>query len=195
MCLSVLFSAKDAPGTSTLCRLFVELFASSFPYARNSRSSGIEHRTLSRLFKDWRYKPVKPFTVNMFGSVVWFSGKNAPHKAVMTLCGALLLRPSAAYFFVTIWSLSLYILLAGTTPRTLEVGYMFEPRHTTVPGLSTLLQPTSTLSPSIAPNFLRPVSMGPPGTFTVTRVLSLFTLLVIEPAPMWALNPSTESPT
>ena len=64
---------------------------------------------------------------------------------------------------------------------------MLELRPTTVPGFSTLLQPTSTKSPSMAPNFFRPVSIWPSGSFTTTRVLSLFTLLVMEPAPIWAL--------
>ena len=47
---------------------------------------------------------------------------------------------------------------AGTTPRTQESGYTCVSRPMTVPGLSTLLQPISAKSPSIAPNFLRPVS-------------------------------------
>ena len=47
---------------------------------------------------------------------------------------------------------------AGTTPRTQESGYTCESRPMTVPGLSTLLQPIYAKSPSIAPNFLRPVS-------------------------------------
>ena len=40
----------------------------------------------------------------------------------------------------------------------MDRGYTLEPRPTTVPGFNTLLQPTSTLSPSMAPNFFRPVS-------------------------------------
>ena len=47
---------------------------------------------------------------------------------------------------------------AGTTPRTQESGYTCASRPITVPGLSTLFQPISAKSPSIAPNFLRPVS-------------------------------------
>ena len=58
---------------------------------------------------------------------------------------------------------------------------------TTVPGLSTLLQPTSTQSPRIAPNFFRPVYTASPSFFTATRVLSDFTLEVMDPAPMWLL--------
>lgn len=69
------------------------------------------------------------------------------------------------------------------------------PRPITEPGLSTLPQPTSTSSPSMAPNFLSPVSSFSPPQDTVTRVLSLLTLEVIDPAPIWERNPRIESPT
>ena len=46
----------------------------------------------------------------------------------------------------------------------------------TLPGLRTELHPTSTLSPSIAPNFFRPVSIFCSLSFTTTNVLSDFTL-------------------
>ena len=57
----------------------------------------------------------------------------------------------------------------------------------TVPGFSTLLQPTSTRSPRMAPNFFRPVSTRYAPFLTTTRVLSDFTVEVMEPAPMWLL--------
>ena len=68
-------------------------------------------------------------------------------------------------------------------------------RPITVPGFSTLLQPTSTWSPRMAPNFFRPVSRTVLPSFTVTSVLSDFTLEVMDPAPMWLLYPRMESPT
>lgn len=64
---------------------------------------------------------------------------------------------------------------------------MLLPRPTTVPGFSTELQPTSTWSPRIAPNFFLPVSIRSAPFFTVTSVLSDFTLEVMEPAPIWLL--------
>ena len=52
----------------------------------------------------------------------------------------------------------------------------------TVPGLRTLPQPTSTLSPSIAPNFFNPVSIASFSDFTTTSFLSDLTFDVMEPA-------------
>jgi len=72
--------------------------------------------------------------------------------------------------------------LAGITPLTQLVGYTLQPLPRTVPGFRTELQPTSTLSPSIAPNFLRPVSIFSVSDLTTTSVLSLLTLEVIDPA-------------
>ena len=89
----------------------------------------------------------------------------------------------------------LYICPAGTTPRTELVGYTDTPLPSTAPGFKTLLQPTSTWSPSMAPNFLSPVAMLPPSNLTTTRLLSLLTLDVMEPAPICDLYPSTLSPT
>ena len=53
----------------------------------------------------------------------------------------------------------------------------------TVPGFNTELHPTSTQSANIAPNFLSPVGISSLPSFTITSVLSDFTLEVIEPAP------------
>ena len=47
-------------------------------------------------------------------------------------------------------------------------------------------QPTSTLSPSMAPIFFQPVSMSPSSACTLTSALSELTLEVMEPAPMCA---------
>ncbi len=52
-------------------------------------------------------------------------------------------------------------------------------------GLRTELQPTSTWSPSMAPNFFNPVSISSSLSLTTTRVLSLLTLEVMDPAPIW----------
>lgn len=60
---------------------------------------------------------------------------------------------------------------------------MLEFLPTTVPGFNTLLQPTSTSSPSIAPNFFSPVSICSSAPLTTTSFLSDFTLEVMEPAP------------
>ena len=87
------------------------------------------------------------------------------------------------------------MLSAGTHPRTQDSGYTLLRGPITVPGLRTLLQPTSTRSPRMAPNFFRPVSICSAPSFTVTRVLSDFTLEVMEPAPMWLPQPRMESPT
>ena len=76
---------------------------------------------------------------------------------------------------------------SGITPRTQLTGYTLESRPTTVPGFSTLLQPTSTPSPSRAPTYFRPVGSSSPWLWITTSALSLFTLLVMDPAPMWAL--------
>ena len=46
---------------------------------------------------------------------------------------------------------------------------------------------TSTWSPRMAPNFFLPVSIRSAPFFTVTSVLSDFTLEVMEPAPIWLL--------
>ena len=62
---------------------------------------------------------------------------------------------------------------------------MWVSRPTTAPGLRTVLQPTSTRSPRMAPNFFRPVSRRRAPSFTTTEVLSDLTLEVMEPAPMW----------
>ena len=56
----------------------------------------------------------------------------------------------------------------------------------TVPGFNTVLQPISARSPSMAPTFFRPVGKRFSPSRMTTRVLSLFTLEVMEPAPMWA---------
>ena len=82
------------------------------------------------------------------------------------------------------------MLFWGTYPLTLEIGYILVCRPITVPGLSTLLQPTSTKSPRTAPIFLSPVSIFVPSyndALIVTSVLSDFTFDVIEPAPIWDL--------
>ena len=50
---------------------------------------------------------------------------------------------------------------------------------TTLPGFNTVPQPTSTSSPSMAPNFFIPVSICPSGDFTTTSFLSDFTLEVL----------------
>ncbi len=54
----------------------------------------------------------------------------------------------------------------------------------TVPGFNTLPQPTSTLSPSIAPIFFIPVSIFSVPFFITINFLSDFTFDVIEPAPI-----------
>ena len=51
-------------------------------------------------------------------------------------------------------------------------------------GVQELPHPTSTSSPSIAPNFFMPVSIFPSDVFTTTSFLSDFTFDVIEPAPI-----------
>ena len=89
----------------------------------------------------------------------------------------------------------LLILFAGTTPLTDESGYMFVFFPITVPGFNTLPQPTSTLSPSIAPIFFIPVSIFSVPFFITINFLSDFTFDVIEPAPIWDLYPNIESPT
>ena len=70
-----------------------------------------------------------------------------------------------------------------------------QPLPITVPGLRTLWQPTSTLSPTIAANFLRPVSITSSPFLTHTNVLSDLTWDVIAPAPRCDLYPRMESPT
>ena len=50
----------------------------------------------------------------------------------------------------------------------------------TLPGFKTLPHPTSTLSPIIAPNFFKPVSIASSLFFTITSFLSDFTFEVIE---------------
>ena len=64
---------------------------------------------------------------------------------------------------------------------------MLQQRPITVPGFNTEPHPTSTLSPSIAPNFFRPVSIFSSPSFTTTSFLSDFTLEQMEPAPIWDL--------
>ena len=54
------------------------------------------------------------------------------------------------------------MLFAASTPRKQEVGYTMQFLPSTEPGFSTLLQPTSVPSPTIAPNFFSPVSISPP---------------------------------
>ena len=54
-------------------------------------------------------------------------------------------------------------------PLTHDNGYILVFLHTTVPGFNTLLHPTSTLSPSIAPNFFKPVSICSLSYFTTTN--------------------------
>jgi len=63
--------------------------------------------------------------------------------------------------FSTILFLSLYICFSGTNPRTELSGYITASFPTIVPGFSTELHPISARSPSIAENFLSPVSMTP----------------------------------
>ena len=55
----------------------------------------------------------------------------------------------------------------------------------TVPGFRTLLQPTSTKSPSMAPNFFSPVGTCSSPFFTTTSVLSDLTLEVTLPADVY----------
>ena len=91
------------------------------------------------------------------------------------------------YFLRTTLSLSLKMWFAGMTHAILKADKCLNFFPITVPGLSTELQPTSTWSPSIAPNFLRPVS---PSSCIVKHPLRLqeschsFTFDVIEPAPI-----------
>ena len=64
-----------------------------------------------------------------------------------------------------------------------------------VPGFKTELQPTSTLSPIIAPTFFKLVSSFSSKYLIITNFLSDFTLEIIEPAPKCDLYPKIESPT
>ena len=64
---------------------------------------------------------------------------------------------------------------------------MLLPRPMTVPGFSTEPHPTSTSSPTMAPTFLRLVAISSVPSRTTTSCLSLLTLEVMAPAPMWAL--------
>ena len=60
---------------------------------------------------------------------------------------------------------------AGIKPLTLESGYILLSLPTIVPGLSTLPQPTSTLSPRNAPIFLIPVSILAVWSFNSYKLL------------------------
>ena len=64
---------------------------------------------------------------------------------------------------------------------------MRAPRPTTVPGFSTLPQPTSTPSPSMAPNLRIEVSTRSPPARIVTGEWSCLRFEVIAPAPVCAL--------
>ena len=98
--------------------------------------------------------------------------------------------PAEGIYLPFVWAKSAKVAPTACLNGPLIVDEDAEIRHwTTVPGFRTLLQPTSTLSPSMAPIFFRPVSTETPSPFTTTRVLSLFTLEVMEPAPIWALKP------
>ncbi len=87
------------------------------------------------------------------------------------------------------------IVAAGSTPANDSVGVTSERGPSKVPGLSTALQPTSAASPTMAPNFRRPVSWTAAAVRTTIGCGSSRRLEQITPAPKCALLPMIESPT